>query len=180
MWHSRFSLFSWPHLRFPLLSIPSPSPPLPAYLSSLRRCTSSPSSSPNPNEVITTIQKSASNARRNIIKVSMNKNSTFLLKYFLDLTLPCRRKSGEMGRNALMERAEAHGLATMLVYGKGETLGLEDSEGLGFGKRGLGFGKQRTIMDFKTEKKESETNNVNNPENAHQTLDSSSQVSIDT
>jgi len=44
------------------------------------------------------------------------------------------------------------------------------------GKRGLGFGKQRAIMDFTAEKKESENNSANNPENAHQTLDSSSQL----
>ncbi|BAT99833.1 hypothetical protein VIGAN_10136000 [Vigna angularis var. angularis] len=31
-------------------------------------------------------------------------------------------------------------------------------------------------MDFTAEKKESENNNANNPENAHQTLDASSQL----
>ncbi|WVZ11344.1 hypothetical protein V8G54_015874 [Vigna mungo] len=69
-----------------------------------------------------------------------------------------------------------HGAATMLVYDKDETLGLEDSEGLALGKREKGFGKQRVIMDFTAAKKESENNSPTNPENPHQTLNSSSQL----
>ncbi|KOM45339.1 hypothetical protein LR48_Vigan06g064500 [Vigna angularis] len=76
-----------------------------------------------------------------------------------------------MGRGAVVKRTEVHGTAAMLVYGNGETLGLEDSE-VSYPR----FGKQRAIMDFTAEKKESENNNANNPENAHQTLDASSQL----
>ena len=43
------------------------------------------------------------------------------------------------------------------------------------GKRGLGFWKQGAIMEFTVEK-ELENNSANNPENAHQSLDSSSQL----
>ncbi|KOM37497.1 hypothetical protein LR48_Vigan03g087900 [Vigna angularis] len=61
------------------------------------------------------------------------------------------RNGREMGRSVVVERAEAHGAATMLVYGKGDTLGLGDSENLNVehrkGKRGLGFGKQRAIEE---------------------------------
>ncbi|KOM40982.1 hypothetical protein LR48_Vigan04g118000 [Vigna angularis] len=77
---------------------------------------------------------------------------------------------GEVQRSSAKSRG-ARG-SDDLVYGKDETLGLEDSEG----KKGLGFGKQCAIMDFIAEKKESENNNANNPENALQTLYSSSQL----
>ncbi|KOM41060.1 hypothetical protein LR48_Vigan04g125800 [Vigna angularis] len=60
-------------------------------------------------------------------------------------------KGREMGRSVVVERAEAHGATTMLVYGKGDTLGLEDSENLNIehkkGKMGLGFGKQHAIEE---------------------------------
>ncbi|KAG2395185.1 uncharacterized protein HKW66_Vig0074390 [Vigna angularis] len=46
--------------------------------------------------------------------------------------------------------------------------------GLGRGENGIRV--WRTIMDFTAEKKDSKNNNANNPENAHQTLDSSSQL----
>lgn len=39
-------------------------------------------------EVVAAVQKSASNARRNIVKVPMTKYSTFPHRYFLDLTSP--------------------------------------------------------------------------------------------
>ncbi|WVZ15721.1 hypothetical protein V8G54_013287 [Vigna mungo] len=68
-------------------------------------------------------------------------------------------------------------------HDKGDMIGLEDSERLGIrvwkkGKKGLGFEKQHPIMDFTTEKKELENNNNNNLENAHQKLDSSSQLAL--
>ncbi|KOM29542.1 hypothetical protein LR48_Vigan727s000100 [Vigna angularis] len=79
-----------------------------------------------------------------------------------------------MGRGAVAERAEAYGATTMLIYGKGETLRLGDSEGLGRGEKGIRI--WRAIMDFTAEKKDSENNSANNPKNAHQTLDSSSEL----
>ncbi|KAG2380874.1 30S ribosomal protein [Vigna angularis] len=39
-------------------------------------------------EVVAAVQKSASNVKRNIVKVPMTKYSTFPHMYFLDLTLP--------------------------------------------------------------------------------------------
>ncbi|WVZ21271.1 hypothetical protein V8G54_008593 [Vigna mungo] len=51
------------------------------------------------------------------------------------------------------------------LYGKGETLGLKDNEGL-----------ESNAKLWIAEKKESENNNANNPKNVHQTLDSSSQL----